>query len=275
MTSVRGRVAEQVREAALRLQVLLDRHLAADLRDADDLAVLGLEDREEARSPSRAARCRIVSLDAAAPAERARDEDVEVARAAELHRPLDLRLEVVQLGDGRRRDVGDLVRHRDQRHVLALAEGVARLGADRLRGRRARGGRRRARALDAGVHVRLVVVADVEHVVVALEHPRQAGEADVDACRRRRPGRRRGRRSRPFAFSAAAMPVATAGALPNSEWIHGQLPGATPGRASRRPRGSRSRSRRSAGPPSRASRRRARSARRAPRRSPGRRGGPR
>ena len=27
--------------------------------------------------------------------------------------------------------------------------------------------------------------------------------------------------SRPFAFSAAATPVATAGALPNSEWIHG------------------------------------------------------
>ena len=27
--------------------------------------------------------------------------------------------------------------------------------------------------------------------------------------------------SRPFARSAAAMPVATDGALPNSEWIHG------------------------------------------------------
>ena len=27
--------------------------------------------------------------------------------------------------------------------------------------------------------------------------------------------------SRPFARSAAAMPVATAGALPNSEWSHG------------------------------------------------------
>ena len=26
---------------------------------------------------------------------------------------------------------------------------------------------------------------------------------------------------RPFAFSAAAIPVATAGALPNREWIHG------------------------------------------------------
>jgi hypothetical protein len=26
---------------------------------------------------------------------------------------------------------------------------------------------------------------------------------------------------RPWAFKAAAIPVATAGALPNSEWIHG------------------------------------------------------
>jgi hypothetical protein len=35
-------------------------------------------------------------------------------------------------------------------------------------------------ALHAGVHVGLVVVADEEHVVVTLEHPRQAPEPDVD-----------------------------------------------------------------------------------------------
>ena len=29
--------------------------------------------------------------------------------------------------------------------------------------------------------------------------------------------------SRPFALSAAATPVATAGALPNREWIHGRF----------------------------------------------------
>ena len=65
--------------------------------------------------------------------ERARDEDVDVARAAELHRPLDLRLEVAQLRYRRGGHVWDLVRHRDQRRVLALAEDVARLFADRLR----------------------------------------------------------------------------------------------------------------------------------------------
>ena len=68
--------------------------------------------------------------------------------------------------------------------------------ADRGRRRRAGGGRRRAGTLDAGVHVGLVVVADVEHVVVALEHPGQAGETDVDGAAvpalRRPPGRRCG-----------------------------------------------------------------------------------
>ena len=64
-------------------------------------------------------------------------------------------------------------------HVLAGAEDVARRVADRGRGRRARGRRRGAGALHAGVHVGLVVVADVEHVVVALEHAGQAAEADV------------------------------------------------------------------------------------------------
>ena len=157
-----------------------------------------------------------------APAERARDEDVEVARAVELHRPLDLRLEVVQVGDRRGRDVGNLVRHRDQRRVLALAEDVPRLGADRLRVRGARRGRCRARALDAGVHVRLVVVTDVEHVVVRARTSRTGRRSRCRSCRRRRPGRSRGRRSRPLRLAAPPRcPLATAGAFPNSECSHG------------------------------------------------------
>jgi len=43
---------------------------------------------------------------------------------------LDLGFEVAQIGDGGRRDVGDLVRERDQRQVLALAELGARRRAD-------------------------------------------------------------------------------------------------------------------------------------------------
>jgi hypothetical protein len=89
-------------------------------------------------------------------------------------------LQVPRLGHRPGRDVGDLVRHRDQWHVLALSEDVAGLLADRLRVRGPRARRRRPRALHAGVHVRLVVVTDEEHVVAALEHAREAGEADVD-----------------------------------------------------------------------------------------------
>ena len=71
------------------------------------------------------------------------------------------------------------MRHRDQRRALALPEHVPRFRADGLGRGGARGGRGGARALHAGVHVSLVVVTDVEHVVVSLEHPRQARHADV------------------------------------------------------------------------------------------------
>ena len=91
----------------------------------------------------------------------------------------DLVFEVAQVGDGRRGHVGNLVRHGDGRHELALTEGVAGLRADRHGGRRARRRRGGRTALHAGVHVAAVVVADVEHVVIALEHAREAAEADV------------------------------------------------------------------------------------------------
>ena len=56
---------------------------------------------------------------------------MEVAGAAHLHRALDLGLEIVELGHGRSSHVQDLVRHRDQRRVLPLAEHVAGLVSDR------------------------------------------------------------------------------------------------------------------------------------------------
>ena len=105
-------LAKQVRDIGLQPQVLLDRHRRRIGVTADDLAVLGLEHREQAGLGGETG-----ELDRVAgslpPAERARDEDVEVAGAVQRHRPRDLCLQVVQVGDGRRRDVGDLVRHRD------------------------------------------------------------------------------------------------------------------------------------------------------------------
>jgi hypothetical protein len=81
----------------------------------------------------------------------------------------------------------------------------------------------RRTALHAGVHVGLVVVTDVEHVVVALEHARQAAEADVGGAAVAALGDHAHVAAALLALTliAAAMPVATAAVLPNSEWIHG------------------------------------------------------
>ncbi len=169
---------EEMREALLQPQVVVDWHTPADARRVGHVAVFGLEEREQ---PALHRRPR--DLDGVgrrgAPAQRARHVDVHVARAANAHGACHLRFEIAQIGDTRGRDVGNAVRHGDARHVLAGAGDVARRGSDRRRGRSARRGRRGAGTLHAGVHVRLVVVADVEHVVVALEHSRETSEADV------------------------------------------------------------------------------------------------
>ena len=219
-TSGRGGSPNRWAKRLLGPQVLLDRHLPADPRDRGDLAVLGLEDREEAgllRQPGEPDRVRR----GRAPAERARHEHVEVARPVHRHR----RARPSPRGRaGRRRSRS---RRRGSR---APSRSAARScpGRSALPGSVPTGlvlavraaGRRRAGALHAGVHVRLVVVTDEEHVVVALEHPREAAEADVDGAAVAALGDHADVVAA-LAPSAAAMPVATAGALPNSEWIHG------------------------------------------------------
>ena len=235
-------------------------------------AVLGLQNREQPALLGQAGDQDRVGR-SAAPAERAGHEHVQVAGAADLHRALDLRLEVAQVGDRGGGHVGDLVGHRDQSHVLALAEGVAALGGAGLGGHRPRRRRGAARALHAGVHVGLVVVTDEQHVVVALEHPRQAGHPDVgraavtaladdahvvaalDPHRGRDPARHRGgvgeQRVQPR-HPPRGLGVGRGEDLQAAGRVGGdQLPAAR--RASRRP---------------------ARSGHRAPRRSPGRRGDP-
>src|SRR5208283_5252076 len=135
--------------------------------------MLGLEDREEPGLLGESGDTDRV-LRSRAPAERTGHEDVYVTGTVDLHRAFDLELEIVELSDRRGSHVRDSVRHGDARQVLSLTEHVARLRPYSL-GRRGSGRRwRGAGALHAGVHVRLVVVADEQHVVVALEHPRQA-----------------------------------------------------------------------------------------------------
>ncbi len=104
---------------------------------------------------------------------------MDVARAAKFHRVLHLGFKVVQVRNRGGRDVRDLVRHGDGGDELALAEFIAGMRAHRHGGGSARCRRRGGRALHAGIHVRLVVVADVQHIIVALEHAGQATEPDV------------------------------------------------------------------------------------------------
>ena len=125
ITSSRRTGREQVAEPRLQLQVLLDRDAAPDLRDGGDVAVGALPNGEDPgldRQPrhlDRVARWR-------APAERAGDEHVDVARAVDRHCLLHLGLEVAQVGDRRRRHIRDLVRERDQWRALALTPRVHR-----------------------------------------------------------------------------------------------------------------------------------------------------
>ena len=104
---------------------------------------------------------------------------MNVACAMHAHRLGDFVFEIVQISHGGSGDIGNVVCHGNLRHVLALAENVAWLRPHRHGGRGTCGWRRGAGALHACVHVSLAVVADVEHVIVALEHAGQAAETDV------------------------------------------------------------------------------------------------
>jgi hypothetical protein len=169
---------EKVGEAPLRPQIVRHRNLAADGMGPGDLAVFGLEQGEQTALHGQAGDADGV-VGGGPPTQRTGDENVDISGALDAHGPGHLGLEVVEVGDAGGGDVGDVVGHGDQRQVLAGAEDVAGLVPDRGRGGGARRRRRGAGALDAGVHVGLVVVTDVEHVVVALEHARQTPEADV------------------------------------------------------------------------------------------------
>ncbi len=113
------------------------------------------------------------------PAERAVGEDVQERGAVGLRRERRLSAQVLPVRARRRLgDVGDPVRGRDRGQVFALlhlAEGDLAGRARRRRGAE----RRRAGALDPGVHVGLVVVADEHEAMAALERPGECLEADV------------------------------------------------------------------------------------------------
>src|ERR1039457_161546 len=171
-------LAEQVRETFLRLEVFLYWNLTSYLQHTRDFAVFGLKHREHAGLLGQPCQANGV-MRSRAPAQRARDKQVDITRAAYVHRLAYLVFQITQIGHRRRGDIRNVVRHGDLRHVFALAEHVARLGTDRHGGRGTRRRRCGRRTLHASVHVGFVVVTDVQHIVVALEHSRQTTKADV------------------------------------------------------------------------------------------------
>src|SRR5262249_12910469 len=101
------------------------------------------------------------------PAERAVGEHVQERGAVDGGCALGLHAQVVPVRRGALRDVRDVVADRDRGPVLAplrLAEAPPAGRARRRRGAE----RGRAGALDARVHVRLVVVTDEQEAVAAL-----------------------------------------------------------------------------------------------------------
>ena len=167
-----------MREAPLRLQIFGDWCFVADLARMGYAAVFRFENwiepglDREAREFDRVVGRR-------APTQRTGHADLNIARAAERHGFRHLGLEVVEIRDARRRDKGNVVGDGDLGRELPGSKDISGLGTENRGRGGARRWRRRGRALHAGVHVALVVVANVEHVVVALEHAGKAPKADV------------------------------------------------------------------------------------------------
>ena len=104
---------------------------------------------------------------------------MDVACAVHAHRLFNLALQIPKVRYRRGCDIRNAVRHGDERHVLALTPLIARFAPGNLRGGRSCRRRRCRRTLHAGIHIGLVVVADIEHIVITLKHARKAAEADI------------------------------------------------------------------------------------------------
>ncbi len=114
---VGSRRIEQVRVAALQLQVVLDGLFRADGRYAHDVAVFGFEDREQPGLLGQPCNADGVG-GRAGPSQRARHEDMQVSRPAKCHGATHFVFEVAQFGHRRRGHVGDFVGHRDEGKVF-------------------------------------------------------------------------------------------------------------------------------------------------------------
>ena len=103
---------------------------------------------------------------------------MDVGRTVGVHGLLNLRHEVLGIAQGRRRGIGDAVRGHDLEHaLLAALAAVEVLAGGRVRRLHAVGGQ--TGLLNAGVHIRLVIVADEDRLIVAVDHAGQSLQADI------------------------------------------------------------------------------------------------
>ena len=168
---------EEMLEASLDLEELLQRQpLPLDLGHRPH-AVDDLEQRPEAGLHSQAGNLDgFIAGDA--PTARAGSEHVDEGGALRRKRLLCLGDEVFPVADRGLGDVGDVMGGHDAREVLAALL-LALLGAANLAGSGPCAMRCSAGALDTGIHVGAVVVADIDHVVTALHGTGEALQADV------------------------------------------------------------------------------------------------
>ncbi|OQC70517.1 MAG: hypothetical protein BWX50_00804 [Euryarchaeota archaeon ADurb.Bin009] len=168
---------EEVAEALLFCEVLLDRfapHLLYLLHLAVDYLVVHPEAGIDGEFTHRE---RLAGLKT--PPRAAGGMHLDVAGAGGVDRAFDLLHEVGRVGDRGGRDVGRTVGGKDRGHIL-LREQVSRRARARRARRGARAVGRRTRPLDPGVHVGLVVVADVGDVVAPLEGAADAEHPDIE-----------------------------------------------------------------------------------------------
>ncbi|OIQ70809.1 hypothetical protein GALL_475770 [mine drainage metagenome] len=104
---------------------------------------------------------------------------MNIARAMDRHGLFDLVFKIAQVGHRGGRDIGNLMCHGNLRHIFTLTKLIAGVRAHDHGGGGTRSRWGSAGALHTGVHVGLVVIADIEHIVIAFEHPRQAAKTDV------------------------------------------------------------------------------------------------
>ncbi len=116
------------------------------------------------------------------PAKRAGDVNMDITRSMNTHPFRNFCLQVMEVGDGSRGHIRNAMRHGNAGKVFANPYRIPRFRSYGLGsiGPCSRWGG--ARALNPGVHIGLIVIADIQHVIIAFEHSGKTTKSDVHGC---------------------------------------------------------------------------------------------